>query len=105
MKLKVYTAVWTPEDVEHGANDPENTTSETHEFADADELLEYLRREGLLNASVYPVRPGADVSRVWLSDDPYEHPYTGVRYERTAHRGHGISDEQWTDIVLLVTRN
>lgn len=104
MELKVYTAEWTPEDIAQGANDPEQTKSETETFTDPDDVIEFLRNNGITEPSQYPIVKGSNVTGVWFSEtDPYEHPYTGTRYERTVHRGGGITDETWATIVHLVT--
>ncbi|MBT0772961.1 hypothetical protein KIH74_28720 [Kineosporia sp. J2-2] len=101
LSLLVYTAYWTPEDVAHGANDPERTTGESHEFDDADELVDHLIAHGLTEPSCWPVT--SNETRIWFSAPSYEHPYTGHREYLTAHRGDDIDDGTWTRIVHRIT--
>ncbi len=103
LTLVVHTAVWTPEDIAHGANDPNKTTSETLVFSDVEEVIAYLRDNELTEASSWPV--AGNETRVWFSEtsrmlSPEE--FEQDRYERTAHRGVNIDDDMWTTVVTAV---
>ena len=104
MRIKIYTAVWTPEDVEHGANDPEATTSETLEFDTAEELGDYLEQNGLTEPSAWPLT--GNERYAWLSQPGESFPDpTADRYERTAHRTADMPDDVWSAVLRRLCPN
>ena len=77
--------------------------TDTHTFDNARECADWLDREGF---GVPSKDPGPYDHRTWLTEnDPYEHPYTGVLTERSAHTfAGGAHPRVWAAIVATVSR-
>lgn len=100
MQLTFYTVVYDP-DYEAGAHDISNESSFTVECADIDEAVwEITRRDCFLLSSYPDLMP-----TTWIMTEPRKHPYSGQYEETTCHRGTGISNEQWLDILRRVQGN
>lgn len=98
LQINVYRSHFAP--LEDGADERERlaTYSDTLTFDNARECADWLTREGIQSPSDYP-RAGA---RTWLSDvDAYEHPYTGILTEQSAHP-RGVNPRVWVAIIEAV---
>lgn len=71
----------------------EDEHDETIMFETFREIVDYLRKEGVTEASVYP---GPYNLHTWVSSsyDP-----TGGREEKTYHAAHGLTDRAWNAIL------
>ncbi len=100
--IDVHTAEYAP--WQEGEDDRERIgeSSETMTFENARECADWLEREGLQSVSA----SGPYWSRTWLSDlDAYEHPYTGVLTEKSAHlTADGGDARVWAAIVHTVSQ-
>lgn len=85
---------------EDGADErePLGTDTAVLDFDNAAQAAEWLRRNGLQS----PSDSRSDGYRTWLNDvDAYEHPYTGVLEERSAHP-YRVHPRVWAAIVEAV---
>ena len=99
--IDVHTAVYAP--WEEGADARERIDESTEErtFDNARECAEWLESQGLQSVD----SSGPYWSRTWLSElNPYEHPYTGVLTERSAHAETTVPARLWAAIVHSVSR-
>lgn len=96
---RAYYAPW-----EEGTDERERVKEESEEmtFDNARECADWLEQHGIQSPSQYP---GPYWSRTWLSDlDAYEHPYTGVLMEQSAHAEATVNARLWAAIVQSVSR-
>ncbi|MCE0540414.1 hypothetical protein LWF15_33465 [Kineosporia rhizophila] len=69
-----------------------------HEFDDADQVIDYLKSQGIQEPSSYPVLR-INVRSICLSSlDSYAHP-EGYTEEVSAHPGEGIDEATWAHII------
>lgn len=100
--IEVHHATYAPWEEEADERDRLNEWTDTHEFDNATECADWLDREGF---GLPSCDPGPYDVRTWLNElDPYEHPYSGVLTERSAHVYAGFSPRLWAAIVARVSR-
>jgi hypothetical protein len=103
IQITVHRAFYAPQ--KEGADERERIDEQSNEitFDNASECADWLESEGIQSPSVYP---GPYNSHTWLSDlDPYEHPYTGVLTEQSAHAATTVNARVWAAIVHTVSRS
>jgi hypothetical protein len=96
MELKFYTVVYDMTD--DGGQDISDESSFTVECDDVDDAVQEITRRSCFLFSSYPdMRP-----TTWISSEQYQHPYSGQYEETTCHRGSGISNADWLEILRRV---
>ena len=82
--ISEHYSIVTPESAANGDYDETGTidTGTPYTFR---ELVQYIKREGFLNPSCYPLNDATDVTQVWLEDGGDEDYSTGAVTHRTLH--------------------
>lgn len=100
--IEVHNAEYAPWEEDADERERLSEWTDTHTFDNATECADWLDREGF---GVPSHDPGPYDVRTWLSEnDPYEHPYSGVLTERSAHVYAGFPPRLWAAIVARVSR-
>lgn len=103
--VEVHSATYAPWQEGNDERERVDECTDSYSFDTARECADWLDREGFNSPSN---DPGPYDRRTWLSElDPYEHPYTGVLTERSAHvEGNGpeFNPRLWAAIVASVSR-
>jgi hypothetical protein len=97
----VYATEYAPWEEDADEREVINEWSEEHTFDTARECATWLEREGFgepsgFNGHAYDLN-------TWLDAYPYEHPYTGVLTERSAHVSGNANPRVWSAIVASVS--
>ena len=82
--ISEHYSIVTPESAAHGDYDETGTIDAGTPYTFR-ELVQYIKREGYVNPSCYPLNDATDVTQVWLEDGGDEDYTTGAVTYRTLH--------------------
>jgi len=84
LMVSEHYSIVTPESAEVGDYDETGTLDEGSRYT-MRELVHYIKREGFVNASIWPLNEASDTAHVWLEDTGTEDYETGAVTYRTLH--------------------
>lgn len=100
IEIEIYTAKYAPWVDNEDERERVDESSKTLTFESAVDCADWLEREGFgVPSESAPYR-----FHTWLNElDPYEHPYSGVLTERSAHAGQATDARVWAAIIASVS--